>query len=142
MNKHANGFWHVEKIIDGVVGVMAADSTIMAVVPSGKNEHVAQMAVAHLFAATPQLLEVCCRISSLLENNFIVTPEGLKIDCTDLKKSLLDGLSRALRYGKTWDETHPHNSHDTETVSTGALADSSQNFIRWNANNQANSNFH
>jgi hypothetical protein len=37
MDKPANGSWHVRKIIGEVVGIMAADSTIIAELPQGKK---------------------------------------------------------------------------------------------------------
>jgi hypothetical protein len=55
---------------------------------------------AYLIAAAPQLLEVCSKISSLLENSLIVTPEGFKIDCSDVRRSLFDAIMRAKGYRK------------------------------------------
>ena len=116
MGTHTNGFWYVRKIIGEVVGIMAADSTIIAELPQGKNGDGPQITEAYLLAAAPQLLEVCSRINSILENNLIVTPEGIKIDCTDIKKSLRHAILRARGCLKTLDEPQPHHPHYNETA--------------------------
>jgi len=104
MQTHANGSWHLRKIIGDVVGIMAADSSIIAELPQGRNGDGARIKEAYLIAAAPQLFEVCCKINSLLENNFIVTAEGFKINCTDIQKSLGDAILRAMGCRKTPDE--------------------------------------
>lgn len=106
MENRANGSWHLRKIIGEVVGVLAADSSIIAELPQGGNGDGPRIREAYLIAAAPQLFEACCKISSVLENNLIVTPEGSKIDCIDIKKSLHDAILRARGCRKAPDEPH------------------------------------
>jgi len=48
--------------------------------------------------------DACSKINSILESSLIVTPEGIKINCTDIKKSLSDALLRAMGYRKSPEE--------------------------------------
>lgn len=100
----ASGSWHLRRIIGDVVGIMATDSSIVAELPQGKNGDGARIKEAYLIAAAPQLFDVCCKLNSILENSHIVTPEGFKINCTDIKKSLSDAILRAMGCRKTPDE--------------------------------------
>jgi hypothetical protein len=98
MEKPANGSWTVKKK-GATVGVLRADSTVVAVLPQKEGEDT-RIKEAYLFAASPLLFEACCRISALLENSLIVTPEGLRINCSDVRKSLSHALARARGYRK------------------------------------------
>ena len=103
MGKHANGSWYVKKNGE-TVGVMEADSSFVAVLPRKKAGDDSRITEAYLIAAAPQLFEVCSKINSLLENNLVVTSEGFKINCSDIKKSLLDAILRANGCRKAPDE--------------------------------------
>jgi len=103
MEKSANGSWYVKKK-DEAIGVFGADSSIVAVLPKKKTGNDTRVAEAYLFAAAPQLFEVCRIMHSILENSLIVTPEGFKINCADIKKSLIDAIMRAKGYRKSPDE--------------------------------------
>ena len=103
MEKSVSGSWRVKKK-DEAVAVMGDDSSVVAVLPRKKNGGDTRIKEAYLFAAAPQLFDVCRTIHSILENNLIVTPEGFKINCSDLKKSLLDAIMRAKGYRRSPDE--------------------------------------
>jgi len=47
-------------------------------------------------AAAPQLFELCWNLKSILGDNLIVTKEGFQIDCSEIKKALLDTTLRQL----------------------------------------------
>jgi hypothetical protein len=100
MEKRALGPWHVKKKGDAV-GVMGADASVVAVLPRKKTGADTRIKQAYLMAAAPLLFEACTKINSILENNLIVTPEGFKINCSDIQKSLVDALMRARGYRKT-----------------------------------------
>ena len=68
------------------------------VMPQGGQARDTQEANAYLLAAAPQLFEVCQKLQALLENSLIVTPEGIKINDSDLKQSLREALLRAGGY--------------------------------------------
>ena len=103
MGKSANGSWYVKKK-DEAIGIVGADSSVVAVLPKKKTGEDTRIAEAYLFAAAPQLFDVCRIIHSILENSLIVTPEGFKINCSDLKVSLSDAILRAKGYRKSPDE--------------------------------------
>jgi len=103
MEKSANGSWYVKKK-DEAIGIVGADSSVVAVLPKKKTGEDTRIAEAYLFAAAPQLFDVCRIIHSILENSLIVTPEGFKINCSDLKVSLSDAILRAKGYRKSPDE--------------------------------------
>jgi hypothetical protein len=65
------------------------------VLPGKKTGDDSRIPEAYLIAAAPQLFEACTKITSILESSLIVTPEGIKINCTDIKKSLSDAILRA-----------------------------------------------
>lgn len=103
MEKHAPGPWHIVK--NGAsLSVMGADASVVAVLPQRENGDGLWIREAYLLAAAPELFEVCCKINSILENSLIVTPEGFKINCTDIKKSLIDAMLRAIGCRKSQDE--------------------------------------
>jgi hypothetical protein len=103
MEKRVPGPWYVKKNGEAV-GVMGADSSVVAVLPGKKAGDDSRITEAYLIAAAPQLFEVCNKIKSILETSLVVTPEGFKINCSDIKKSLLDAILRARGYRKTPDE--------------------------------------
>jgi hypothetical protein len=103
MEKRVHGPWYVKKNGEAL-GIMGADSSIVAVLPGKKAGDDLRITEAYLIAAAPQLFEVCNNIKSILETSLIVTPEGFKINCSDIRKSLLDAILRARGYRKTPDE--------------------------------------
>ena len=103
MKNNANGSWHVKKN-DETIGIFGADSSLVAVLPRKKTGVDTRIAEAYLLVAAPQLFEVCSKIHSILENNLVVTAEGWKINCSDLKLSLRDAIMRAKGYHKSPDE--------------------------------------
>lgn len=103
MDKYAPGPWHVMKNRAGL-SVMGADSSVVAVLPEREKGDGLRIREAYLLATAPELFEVCCKINSILENSFIVTPEGFKINCTDIKKSLIDAILRAVGCRKSQNE--------------------------------------
>ena len=103
MEKSANGFWTVQKKGEAI-GVMGADSAFVAVLPRKKDAEDTRIKDAYLLAASPLLFEACCKISSILENSLIVTPEGFKINCSDVMKFLSNALARARGYRKSPEE--------------------------------------
>jgi hypothetical protein len=103
MEKSVSGSWYVKKK-DEAIGVFGADSSVVAVLPKKKTGNDTRVTDAYLFAAAPQLFEVCRVMQSILENSLIVTPEGFKINCSDIKISLRDAILRAKGYRKRPDE--------------------------------------
>jgi hypothetical protein len=103
MGKRANGSWYVKKNGEAV-GVITANSSVVAVLPRKEAGEDTRIKEAYLLAAAPQLFEVCTKINSILENNLIVTPEGFKINCSDIRKSLNDAIMRARGYRKSPEE--------------------------------------
>jgi hypothetical protein len=100
MGKHAPGPWHVKKKGEAV-GVIGDDSSVVAVFPRKRNGDDTRVNEAYLLAAAPLMLEACSRIYSILENSIVVTPEGFKMNCSDIRKSLADAIMRAKGYRKT-----------------------------------------
>jgi len=103
MEKPAPSPWQVMKNGEDL-RVIGADASVVAVLPQVKNGDDSWIREAYLLAAAPDLFEVCCKINSILENSLIVTPEGFKINCTDIKRSLIDAILRAIGCRKTPDE--------------------------------------
>jgi hypothetical protein len=103
MEKKESVSWLVKKK-DEVVAVIGDDASVVAVFPRKKNGDDTRIKEAYLFAAAPQLFDACRTIQSILENSLIVTPEGYKINCSDIKKSLLDAILRAKGYRKSPNE--------------------------------------
>jgi len=100
MEKSSSGSLYVKKK-DESIGVFGADSSVVAVLPKKKNGDDTRIAEAYLFAAAPQLFAVCRKIHSILENSLVVTPEGFKMNISDIQKSLADAILRAKGYRKT-----------------------------------------
>ena len=94
MKKLSVGPWRVIKK-DEAVAVIEADSSVVALLPGKKPGDTTRIKEAYLIAAAPQLYNVCRKLNTILENSFIVTPEGFKINCSDVKKSLSIALLRA-----------------------------------------------
>jgi hypothetical protein len=103
MQKPPKGSWVVKKKGEAV-GVIAENSYVVAVFPKKKAGEDTRVKEAYLLAAAPLLFDVCSRINSVLEGSLIVTPEGIKINCTDIKQSLSDALLRAMGYRKNPEE--------------------------------------
>jgi hypothetical protein len=91
------GPWRLKRNGDSVVVVRPDASVVASLLP-------ARVAEAYAIAAAPQLLGICTRIKSVLENNLVVTSEGFKIDCDDLRKDLLTVILRAKGYRKSPNE--------------------------------------
>jgi hypothetical protein len=100
MGKHALGPWHVRKKGDSV-GVTENDSSVVAVFPRKKNGDDTRIKEAYLLAAAPLMLEACSKIHSILENSLVVTPEGFKMNISDIQEFLVDAIMRAKGYRKT-----------------------------------------
>jgi hypothetical protein len=100
MENSALGPWLVRKKGEAV-GVIGIDSSVVAVFPRKKDGDDTRVNEAYLLAAAPLMLEACSKIHSILENSLVVTPEGFKINCSDIQKSLADAIRRAKGYRKT-----------------------------------------
>jgi hypothetical protein len=93
MDRFASASWRVKK--NGAsAAILRADGSVVTELPLHGNSG-AQIAEAYTIAAAPQLLELCTRIKSVLENNLLVTSDGFRIDCSDLRESLLTAVLRA-----------------------------------------------
>jgi hypothetical protein len=103
MQTPSNVSWRVKKKGEAV-GVIAENSSVVAVLPRKKAGEDTRIKEAYLLAAAPLLFDACSKINSVLESSLIVTPEGIKINCTDIKKSLSDALLRAMGYRKRPEE--------------------------------------
>jgi hypothetical protein len=93
MDKSSAGSWRVRKN-DAGIGILSTDSSLVAELPrkNGGDEAIRR---AYVIAAAPQLLDVCTQLKSLLENNLIVTSEGFRIDCPEIRGQLLEAILRA-----------------------------------------------
>jgi hypothetical protein len=91
------GLWHVREM-NGAVGVFSGETPVALALSQGGQALDTQRANADLMAAAPLLLEVCNRLHKMLENSFIVTPEGFKINDSELRELLLDAILRAKGY--------------------------------------------
>jgi hypothetical protein len=103
MQKNSRGPWYVKKNGESV-GIVGADSSVVCVLPSKQTGGESPIMEAYLIAAAPLLFDVCTKLKSMLENNLIVTAEGFKINCADVRKSLLDAILRASGYRKAPEE--------------------------------------
>jgi hypothetical protein len=92
-----NGPWRLRKNGNSVAVVRSDASVVASLLP-------ARIAEAYAIAAAPQLLGICARIKSVLENNLVVTSEGFRIDCDDLREDLLAAILRAKGCRKSPDE--------------------------------------
>lgn len=103
MRKPANGPWRVKKKGDAV-GVLSADLSVVAVLPRKKSGEDTRVREAYLLAAAPELFDACCKINSILNDSLIVTSEGYRLNCSDIKKSMVDAIMRAKGYRKRLEE--------------------------------------
>ena len=102
MRERTPGPWFV-KTKDEAIGVIGKDSSLVAVMRRKKGDDARRAADADLIAAAPLLLDACMKIKELLENNFIVTAEGFKINAAHARESLLDAIMSAEGYRRKVD---------------------------------------
>ena len=95
--KPFGGPWRVKRNGDSVAVVRPDASVVASLFP-------ARVAEAYAIAAAPQMLGICTRIKSVLENNLVVTSEGFRINCDDLRQDLLAVILRAEGCRKSPDE--------------------------------------
>lgn len=103
MKLRTPGPWSVKKNGEGI-GVIARDSSCIAMLPAKCTGGAVRVSDAYLIAAAPLLLEVCKAMHTVLENNLIVTAEGFKINDADIRESLIDAILRAEGYRKNSDQ--------------------------------------
>jgi hypothetical protein len=103
MKKSASSPWRVKKNGEAI-HILDKDSSVVAVLPKNNGSVKALIPEAYVIAAAPQLLEICTRLKSILENNLIVTAEGFKIDCSEIREGLLGAILRAKGCRKTPEE--------------------------------------
>ena len=94
MKMRTPGPWRI-KVKNEAVGILGNDLSLVAVVRRRNAD-----ADAYLIAAAPLLLDACKNVMAALENNFIVTAEGFKINDAHIRESLLDAIMRAEGYRK------------------------------------------
>jgi hypothetical protein len=104
MSKRTPGPWSVRKK-DEAVGIMGSDDSLVAVMRRKKGEDGMRLSDADLIAAAPELLDACLKIKEILENNFIVTAEGFKINDVHLREALLKAVLSAEGYRKKADKS-------------------------------------
>jgi hypothetical protein len=97
MSRFTPGPWHVEEE-EGVYGVFSKEDLLALILPDDLKENSAQRANAHLMAAAPRLLEVIWEIKGHLDNNLIVTEDGVKINDTHLREAIVDAIMKAEGY--------------------------------------------
>jgi hypothetical protein len=84
---------------NGSYGVFSVDDALLAITLFDDiQDKDAAKANAQLMASAPRLLEVIKEIKEHLDNNMIVTEEGLKINDSHLRKSIIDAILRAEGY--------------------------------------------
>jgi hypothetical protein len=92
-----SGPWRLKQNGDSVAVVRPDASVVASLLPARIGE-------AYAIAAAPQMLGICTRIKSVLENNLVVTSEGFRINCDDLREDLLAVILRAKGCRKSPDE--------------------------------------
>jgi hypothetical protein len=92
MKMRTPGPWRI-KVKSEAIGILGNDLSLVAVVRRRNAD-------AYLIAAAPLLLDACKLVMDALENNFIVTAEGFKINDAYIRESLLDAIMRAEGYRK------------------------------------------
>lgn len=97
MSRFTPGPWHVEEE-NGSYGVFSNDTLLAITLSDDIHDKDAEKANAHLMATAPRLLEIIKDIKEHLDNNMIVTGEGLKINDSHLRESLIDAILRAEGY--------------------------------------------
>jgi hypothetical protein len=94
MKKSPSNPWYVKKNGE-VINILNKDSSVVAVLPKNNGSAKALIPEAYVIAAAPQMLEVCTRLKSVLDNNLIVTSEGFRINCSEIREELLSAILRA-----------------------------------------------
>jgi hypothetical protein len=97
MSRFTPGPWIVKEE-NGSYGVFSNDALLAITLSEDIQDKDAAKANAHLMATAPRLLEVVKEIKEYLDNNMIVTEEGLKINDSHLRKSIIDAILRAEGY--------------------------------------------
>jgi len=97
MSRFSPSPWHVEEE-NGSYGVFSNDALLAVALSDDVKDKDAAKANAHLMAAAPRLLEVIKAIKEHLDNNLIVTGEGLKINDSHLRESIIDAILKAEGY--------------------------------------------
>ena len=94
MSRSTPGPWHVEEE-NGNYGVFAKEALLAVSLADDIEDRNAAKANANLMAAAPLLLELIREIKEHLDNNFIVTGDGLKINDSHLREAIIDAILRA-----------------------------------------------
>jgi hypothetical protein len=97
MSRFTPGPWHVEEE-EGTYGVFSNDDLLALILSDDLKEREVARANAHLMAAAPRLLEVLREIKEHLDNNLIVTADGVKINDSHLRESIVDAVLKAEGY--------------------------------------------
>jgi len=97
MSRFTPGPWLVNEE-NGSYGVFSNDALLAVTLSDDLKDKDAAKANAHLMAAAPLLLDVIKQIKEQLDNNMIVTQEGLKINDSHLRDSIIDAILRAEGY--------------------------------------------
>lgn len=97
MSRFTPGPWHVEEE-EGAYGVFSSDELLAIILPEDVKEKEAARANAYLMAAAPRLLQVLWEIKEHLDNNLIVTADGVKINDSHLRESIVDAILKAGGY--------------------------------------------
>ena len=97
MSRFSPGPWHVEEE-NGSYGVYSNNALLAVTLSDDIQDKGADKANAHLMATAPRLLEIIKEIKEHLDNNMIVTGEGLKINDSHLRESIIDAILRAEGY--------------------------------------------
>jgi hypothetical protein len=103
MKKSTAASWRVKKNGE-TINILGKGPSVIAVLPRNNGSANATIQEAYVIAAAPQILEVCTRLKSVLENSLIVTPEGFKIDFSEIREGLLSAILRAKGCRKTPEE--------------------------------------
>ena len=97
MSRFTPGPWLVKEE-NGSYGVFSNDALLAITLSDDIQDKDAEKANAHLMATAPRLLEIIKEIKEHLDNNMIVTEEGLKINDSHLRESIIDAILRAEGY--------------------------------------------
>jgi hypothetical protein len=97
MSRFTPGPWHVEED-NGSYGVFSNHALLAITLSNDRQDKGAEKANAHLMATAPLLLQIIKEIKEHLDNNIIVTEDGLKINDSHLRESILDAILRAEGY--------------------------------------------
>jgi len=97
MSRFSPSPWKVEEE-NGSYGVFSNDALLAITLSDDIQDKDAEKANARLMATAPRLLEVIKEIKEHLDNNMIVTEEGLKINDSHLRESIIDAILRAEGY--------------------------------------------